>query len=129
MELFSEVEHTSDGSVCQCQQSQVTPLPDQAHSGGGEVGEPDAMMLDWNDWSYIYLVTPPSTVLCLRIMFKLPLFQGSTLLISSKCLTQPWCQELLSRCLDPLPLRENCLEELNLARMPYFVCISCMAFL
>ena len=67
-------------------------------------GGPDAFLVDWSRWSFLYLFPPPASSVLLRVLARLRRFVGRVLLIAPLWRSQPWCQQLLLWCPSPLPL-------------------------
>ena len=67
-------------------------------------GGPDALMVDWNAWSFIYLFPPPSASVMATVCGKLEGFRGRILMVAPLWKAQSWCQRLLRWCPHPLPL-------------------------
>ncbi|KAK4303805.1 hypothetical protein Pmani_024208 [Petrolisthes manimaculis] len=51
---------------------------------------PDALLENWNNWSYIYLFPPPSSRMLLTVCFKLRTFKGKILLVAPLWKAHPW---------------------------------------
>ena len=73
-------------------------------------GGPDAFLVDWGRWDFIYLFPPPAVQVLTRVCDRLRRFLGRVLLVAPLWPAQPWCQFLLQYCPNPLPLNPGALQ-------------------
>ncbi len=60
------------------------------HGTAMEAGGPDAFLVDWSQWSFLYLFPPPAPRVLLQVCHKLLTFQDQVLLVALFWQPQPW---------------------------------------
>ena len=73
-------------------------------------GGPDALRMDWNDWTYIYMFPLPTPSVMTEVCSRLGDLRGRVLFIAPLWTAHQWCMTMLRWCQDPLPLNHLALE-------------------
>ena len=71
---------------------------------GTVAGGPDALVLAWIRWKYVYVFPTPTSTVLSKVVALLESFLGRVLLLAPLWIVQPWCPRLLLWCPHPLPL-------------------------